>query len=386
MVKEKVLFSVGMLALALVLQAKSAVAADYQYDYVSLDNLAMPPGYAGFAFYETTIVSGDRVYGNVCNDSFVCYAAVYDSGTVKVIQPRNRGDLIFTLSTANDGGVLGGSVSRLADPSSAQAAVLRDGDLDLLPERPGDLASFVVALFDASALVFSIDASGKAHYLIFRHGKVTEIAFDGIVTPSYVQINDRGIVAGTGGSLFEDARAFRLDTRTGRIMKLDPLPTEPLSWGLGINRRGDVLGYSFVSGATERIGVWDRKGRFQTYFVEGTPEFPTISNWLLFNDRNEIVITQAGGTSYLVPRPGTRLDLADLTRNLPAISFPLYSVNAINDRASIVGFGYTGNQFLLRRIGHDCSDRDPKVNDNDDDNDNDEGDGRGGSLGEAAGH
>jgi hypothetical protein len=356
-----------MLALLFAFQAKSASAADYQYDYVSLDNLAMPPGYAGFSFSATTIVRDDRVYGNVCDDSFVCYAAVYDSGAVKVIQPRNRRDLVFTLSSANDGGVLGGSVSSLADPSSAQGAVLRDGDLDLFPTRPGDLASFVVALFDSSALVFSVDAAGKAHYLILRRGTVTEIAFNGIVNPNYVQINDRGIVAGTGGSLFQDARAFRLDTRTGRIMKLDPLPAEPLSWGLGINRRGDVLGYSFVSGATERIGVWDPEGRFQTYFVEGTPEFPTISNWLLFNDRNVIVITRAGGTSYLVPRPGTRLDLADLTHNLPALPFPLYSMNAINDRASIIGFGYTGNQFLLRRSDHDCADRAPKGVDNQDD-------------------
>ena len=54
---------------------------------------------------------------------------------------------------------------------------------------------------------------------------------------------------------------------------------EPHAWGLGINYRGDVLGYSFVSFSTERIGFW-RGTTFHTRFVEGTAEFPTVSNFL----------------------------------------------------------------------------------------------------------
>src|SRR5881392_1789756 len=58
----------------------------------------------------------------------------------------------------------------------------------------------------------------------------------------------------------------------------------------------------------ERVGVWDRNGDFKTYFDE------TISSdALLFNDNNLIVITLApGNNSYLVPKPGVRLNLADL--------------------------------------------------------------------------
>ena len=42
-------------------------------------------------------------------------------------------------------------------------------------------------------------------------------------------------------------------------MLLAPRPTELYSWGQGINSRGDVLGYSFNTGAVgtlQAIGVW----------------------------------------------------------------------------------------------------------------------------------
>jgi hypothetical protein len=54
----------------------------------------------------------------------------------------------------------------------------------------------------------------------------------------------------------------------------NPLPTEPNAWALGINNRGDVLGYSFAFDSTARIGVGDAKAEFNTYFV--TPEHPKL--------------------------------------------------------------------------------------------------------------
>jgi hypothetical protein len=108
-----------------------------------------------------------------------------------------------------------------------------------------------------------------------------------------------------------------------------------------------------VSGGRERIGVW-RGGTFQPYFVEGTPEFPTISNRLLWNRRGLIVITATNdGNSYLVPRPGVRLRLADLVDGpLP----PVTQIVDLNDRGDLVGFGgarpgVVDSQFLLERVG-----------------------------------
>jgi hypothetical protein len=132
------------------------------------------------------------------------------------------------------------------------------------------------------------------------------------------------------------------------VTLLQPVPPDTLAWGLGINNRGDVLGYSFVSGAPyhERIGVWDRNGNFQTYFDE-----TIVSNRLLFNDNNLIVITLVqDSNSYLVPQPGVRLNLADLVVNMPA-GQDLRSITDMNNHGDMIGSSSQGNNFLLERVG-----------------------------------
>jgi hypothetical protein len=314
------------------LHSGEARAGDLRYRYISLDNLQLPDGFAGFLFGLSTITDDDRVYGNLCNDIGICYAAVVDGGSLKVLQPHQPGTQVFSLATARKGGLLGGYVFDLADPSTGQAAILREGKIEVVPGLPAVPFSFVAAFTDTSALVDVIGTSGESFFFSER-GSLTPLDLSGIVNPTFIHVNRKGIVAGTMGSLFQDARAFRLDPNTGTVTRLDPLPIEPLAWGLGINARGDVLGYSFVSGQTERIGIWDRQGRFQTYFVEGTAEFPTVSNQLLFNDDNLIAITQTtDGNSYIVPEPGVRLSLGDITDNLPTTDFPVSFVQAMNNR------------------------------------------------------
>src|SRR4051794_6765304 len=89
-------------------------------------------------------------------------------------------------------------------------------------------------------------------------------------------MNAFGLMAGTT-SRPEGFRAFRYNPFLSKQTLLSPLPTEPNAYGEAINSRGDVLGYSFRACGIERIGVW-RGTKFQTYFVEGTPEFPIVSN------------------------------------------------------------------------------------------------------------
>jgi hypothetical protein len=55
------------------------------------------------------------------------------------------------------------------------------------------------------------------------------------------------------------------------------------------------------------------------------------------------------GKSFVVPRPGVRLDVADLVGNPPAEDGPFSFVTAENNRGSIIGLGLTGSSFLLRR-------------------------------------
>lgn len=353
---------VGLLSLLLgLLGTAEAHAGELRYRYVSLDNLSLPEGFGGFIFVLSTVANDDRVYGNLCNDIGLCYAAVVDDGwggpdalrptaSLKILQPIHPGTQVFAFTAVGREGALGGYVSDVADPSVGQAAILRHGRLEVVPGLSQALFSFVAAFTDRSALVDSIAASGES-FFFFEQGNLTPLDLSQVVNPSFLHVNQKGIVAGTMGSLFQNARGFRLDPRTGKVTELDPLPTEPLSWGLGINARGDVLGYSFVTSATERIGVWDHEGRFQTYFVEGTPEVPTVSNQLLFNDDNLIAITQTtDGNSYVVPEPGIRENLSDITDNVPSTDFPLSNLQSMNRRGSLAGFGFTGNQFVLRRI------------------------------------
>src|SRR5262249_14941706 len=219
--------------------------------------------------------------------------AFFQDGAVTVLPASG------SVNTVNAGGTAGGSV---LDPQTftLNAALLRKDAVEPVPPQPGELFAVAFSLNDSNAaLVASFDGLIES-YVLYRNGHTTLLDFGPAVTNPVFSLgttvgkrslNNQGIIAGTSGDPFVDARAFRFDPGTGNATLLDPLPTESLSWGIGINSRGDVLGYSFVSAGLERIGVWDRGGNFTTYFVEGTVQFPTISNGLVFNDNNLIVIT-----------------------------------------------------------------------------------------------
>ena len=146
-------------------------------------------------------------------------------------------------------------------------------------------------------------------------------------------------------------RGFPLRHENRPTTFLYPIAGDPEAWALGINNRGDILGYSFVFSATERIGVWDQNAVFTPYFVEGTPQIPTVSNKLVFNDNNVIVISNISTgerTSYIVPTPGVRLDLAGLVENLPSGQNLAYTFG-INNHGDMFGFGDQGSFLLVRR-------------------------------------
>jgi hypothetical protein len=349
----------GLSALA----TQAAVAArpqEFRYRYVALDKAALPTGFS--SFFPAAIQDSGRVYGTACDDACSDPRIVFfKDGAVTVLAASGNA------TSVNARGTVGGFV--LADPVNFvfQAALFRGDKVERIPPQPDEISSMVVALNDRDvAIVQSDDALGQVHYLRYSHGQATPLDFGPSVTNPALSlggglrsINNEGAIAGTAGERFVSDRAFRFAPRTGEATILSPLPTEPLAWGLGINNRGDVLGYSFIFGGLERIGVWDRQGVFQTYVVEGTPETPTISNRLLFNDKNMIVITLANTrgssrkTSYLVPRPGVRLDLADLVESLPA-GQDLRLITDMNNRGDMIGTSSSGANFLLERV--DASD------------------------------
>jgi len=340
------------MTIAISLASLSASADDIRYKYINL-NVDVP----GYTFF---IPSSINDLGVISGTVFQCgdiycgndHVAVFWHGKVFVLQPGDGGPI-------NNFGTIGGDIVVNEDPDNfqTQAALFWGPRRTLIPQQPGELYSFVKSLNNGNAAVVESGSNQGLAYLLYQRGRTRVLDFGGDNPPFFPYhndiLNDRGFIAGTkpgaDGNLFHGGRGFRLNSSTGSMQVLDPVPPDTLSWGLAINSRGDVLGYSFVLGSPyhERVGIWDRAGRFKTYYDE-----TLNTSGLVFNDRNEIVITymtRLDGNSYFVPRPGIRLNLADLIENLPS-GARLDFVQAINNRGDILGFGLTGNSFLLKRI------------------------------------
>jgi hypothetical protein len=331
---------------------------EFHYRYVSLDS-ACPVSDPSLSFFDpVAIVNGGQIYGNLytCNDvtclTSLIQVAICAHETLTALQAG-------LVHAANNEGTVGGSV--LIDPVNyiEQAALFHGDQVELIPPQPGEYTSFVTALnASGMALVTSYDASYQPTFVLYKNGRSTRLdVLSTFTQPDFLKINNQGIISGTDLGV---GRGFRVDTRTGETTQLNPLPTETYAWAVGINNRGDVLGWSFKYGSMgmpyiERIGVWNRKGEFATYVVEGCN-----SSRLVFNDDNLIVITDVryppaeAGNSYLVPKPGVRLNLADLVENLPAQQIPSYILD-INNHGDMIGYSERNftiqDVFLLERIG-----------------------------------
>jgi hypothetical protein len=323
-----------------------------RYRYVSLDQPQLPPGFVSFGIaVPGTGALNDlgQVAGTVTDAGGNSYAALYEDGVVTALQHKlpSAGIVI------NGWGHVGGFVTVGGPP---QAAIFRGSHVEIIPRQPGEVLSLVAALNDTDVAVVRSVGSLSESLALYANGTLTPIGPQQNLSPlvggtasGYIDL--WGLVSGTTGTdLFGDARAFRLDPFDGHATLLYPIVGDPLAWSQGINAQGDVLGYSFGA-AAEHIGVWDRFGNFELYFTEGNAEFPTLSNELLFNNNNEIVITFTPNdtTSYLVPRPGIRLDLAALTENPPPWPQPFEFITGFNDQGDMVGAN-SDHQFLLERI------------------------------------
>lgn len=337
-------------------------AAASLYRFIAPDAF-LPPD---ILFFDVSAVINDgRVFGTAWElngDFLLPHVAVLQRGKMTLLQDGMA-------NVANQRGTIGGVIFPDTETLAEQAALFRGDKVVPIPRLDGEVSSKVLALTDRDgALVESCDDQGRCQDVLYKDGKFTPITYD--LGPDARQIRNRtmngqGIIAGTVLYCFDiqcdsnKRRGFRLDPRTGAIAVLNPLPTEPDSEAWDINSSGEVLGYSFVGGALERIGVWDKNNKFHVYFVEGTESIPTVSNRLLFNDNKLIVITavsqppdEEDRTSYLVTKPGVRANLADLVKDLPAGEPALGHILGLNDEGDLVGFASFSNavSFFLQRI------------------------------------
>lgn len=324
----------------------AAQADEFRYHYVSLDQVELPPGFVGFD--PGAINDSGRVYGNAYDASGVAHVAVYAAGAVTVFQPGNA-------VVANARGTIGGFVTIDPENYKFQAALFRGRDVEIIPFLPGETTAFVVSINDLdTALVRSADSFT---YQLYRHGNTT-FRFrlpTGSDFPSAWAVNNGGMISGEIDDPHLHAfRAIRFQPPYKKPIFLDPLPTDVDSTSFGINNLGYVLGTSRDRSddpSATSYGIWGRNGNFTTYF-KGIYYKP------LFNDKNLIVLTENLDTdfnSYLVPRPGVRLNVEDLVDNATSVEAPLAQVLDINNRGDMVGYGLCSfplpcPKFLLRRV------------------------------------
>lgn len=346
---SKSVFSIGLggaMALVATLVAPAAHADGIHYRYVAIDQANLPAPYTSFS--PSTVIDG-RVIGTVFDDTFsIAAVAVYDHGAIAI------GPAGFA-SDGNHRGMIGGS------NLNSQASIFSHGNTTVVPALPNALFSNVNALADDGlALISSTDSSFTATFAYFARGNVTPINF-GLPDPVFGGfMNDEGMVAVTKEESATDhfLHGYRYNPLSQKSTLLPPFagdPTDVMVLVQGMNDREEVLGYSFTTFDStsyhERVGFWDRFNTFHPFFEE-----TNNTQQLFSNDSDEIVITESSdGNSYLVPQPGTRLNLADIVKNVPA-GLSLSQAVGIDNAGNIAGVANDATQtnfypFLLVPIG-----------------------------------
>jgi hypothetical protein len=307
-----------------------------QLAYQQVDITAGPPELTDWS--PTGVSDKGEVYGLgfTCDEFF--YVCELD-----LIKRRTDGTFVtlqenFQPVEVNGDGDVGGCTVDDNFTFFGQAAIFRaNGRLDLIPKLPGEVTSCVNALSDnRAAVVTSFDEAFTPTTYVLDRNRTTTFAEP---FASIMDVNNNGQLAGIIRADADANRAFRFDSRTQTTTVLDPVPPDPHSWGMAINRHGEVLGYSFIFNAIERIGKWNRDNVFETLFIQGTPELPTISNQLMWNEDELVVVSQTlDGNTYLIPAPGVRVNLQDLVAGatVPPALFGL----DINKRGDFVAFSF----------------------------------------------
>ncbi len=333
------------------LSATLAQAETYRYQYTGLGKISLPSGVT--LFNANALDHDGKVYGTLIYADLRRRAAIYENGRLALSAIKNS-----TASVVNSRGTFGGLLIDLAIDYRAPA-LFHGNKVELIPTQPGAVNSSIITLNDRDTALLRSQTDTSTNYVLYRRGLATPIDFGPlIVNPDFPgprligkHLNNFGEIAGTTGSdKFVDARGFRYDTRTGKATILQPLATDTLAWGMGINNRGDILGYSFVALEPyhENIGVWDRNGRFKTYYTSSTS-----SDFLIFNDKNLIASSSyfVSPSCHLITKPGVRFNLADLVVNLPS-GVQFRYIYDMNNRGDMLVMGSDG-LFLLKRLDDD---------------------------------
>lgn len=350
----------GLLALSFALYNQKSYAEEFQYEYFSLQNAQFPPGFTpGLSYFNHTALGEDgKVYGTLFHESgtFSNFAA-YENGVVTLIPGLEHDSFLAT--TANKRGVIGGLSITDFDPFTIVAALIEKGKLIQLPGH------LVCDLTDGGTAFVHEGDDFSVGYSIVKRGMESPISFGPIVPVSAgvsicgLKFNNQETIAGTTTAPSSGrSRGFILAKGTNQQpVLLKPKATDTDSVAFDINNEGNVFGFSYNPDGIQRVGLWQKnagKWAFKTYFTQGTADFPTISSLMVSNDKNQMVINVTSPVSeqrksYIITEPGKRLDLNEITKNIPN-GDDLCTPDYINRNGDMAGFSCRGDEYFLKRI------------------------------------
>ncbi len=202
-------------------------------------------------------------------------------------------------------------------------------------------------------------------FSIVKKGIETPVDFGSIV-PVYAGVsicglnfnNQETILGTTTDPSSGRSRGFVLAKGTNQQpVLLKPKATDTDSVAFDINNEGNVFGFSYNPDGIQHVGLWQKnagKWAFKTYFTQGIANFPTISNFMVANDKSQMVINVTSPVSeqrksYIITEPGKRLDLNEITKNIPN-GDDLCSPDYINRNGDMTGFSCRGDEYFLKKI------------------------------------
>jgi probable HAF family extracellular repeat protein len=272
---------------------------------------------------------------------------------------------------------------RPSGQSGLKAFLYEDGQIKDLNTLivPGDSTEPQWDLLGAQAInnrgqiVGSGIVNSQTHAFVYRKGEVTDLGE--VLKDSYSAawgINNSGDVVGASGSSERQSEAFVYSASDGSVEKLgvpggDTANNFSVSEAVGVNARGDVIGWSFVypqQNPPRSLAFLYEAGQTEPVFLDPLPADPAVPGdtedlYTRARDIDETGLVvgwsrdnDSGGQvrqfSAVLWENGQPEDLNDL---IPEHSgWQLTDAYAINERGQIVGSGFLNGQlraFLLTK-------------------------------------
>lgn len=269
-----------------------------------------------------------QVVGFAQDESFHDHGYLWDGSRLVALLPLDGDGGTFPTAINDQGVIAGNSESALGE----HAVIWKDGQVIALPALSGDVGSTAVAMNSHGTVAgesFSSDGSHNAVMWVNGQPKV----LTGI--PSSVQfhpraIDDRGQVAGVGYADGPNLEPFVWER--GRLRRWGKR-SDMSAFVWQMNSKAQVVGYSMDAQLHAHGSVWKSGSTHLLPALNGA-----ISGWPMgINDRGDVV-GWSGYDTVIWPRGQQPVELnSTLDADAPVY---IAEAQAINNRGQITGWGY----------------------------------------------